>query len=438
MSKFANSFETIYEALITRATTGCFSAGDVVTFDAKGIQKHDDYKKLTNALKSRLDDMMRTSENGESVIVVTDTTLGVLNGTKAPSPSTITIAYSQGGGRWVEPITIPGSLTEFMTAVEPGVNLVDKIPATSKITYSVETQAEEVDLKELEKNRTKGHASSTLHGESYERNENSSGDITFQVGKKYQADWGGKHIFEVIKRTETQVVLKPLTFDPDSLEGMIHNKPIRRKIQKSYYPHFRAYCEHTRISPYAGQIYADRPYNDYKGHASSTLHGESYSPYLNDTEIDIGVYFDITSAFNEWMNDSKYPHPKMKREMIFNEIMNKIKSYNNNYIKKFGENIIITDDDGKTYLYWENFSTTAAEAKCYAEDGIPDEALYEEIYDSIPETGFESFDSYIYDKLNDFLEIIGADDYGDYVSARERRRDDYMSTVSSAWNNRFR
>ena len=167
MSKFANSFETIYVALITRATTGCFSAGDVVTFDAKSIQKHDDYKKLTNALKSRLDDMMRTSENGESVIVVTDTTLGTLNGTKAPSPSTMTIAYSQGGGRWVEPITIPGSLTEFMTAVEPGVNLVDKIPATSKITYPVETQAQEIDLKELEKHRTKGHASSTLHGESY-------------------------------------------------------------------------------------------------------------------------------------------------------------------------------------------------------------------------------------------------------------------------------
>ena len=167
MSKFANSFETIYEALITRATTGCFSAGDVVTFDSKGIQKHKDYQSLTKELKSRLDDMMRTSESGEAVIVVTDTTLGVLNGTKAPSPSTITIAYSQGGGRWVEPITIPGSLTEFMNAQEAGVNLVDKIPSVSKVEYPVETQAHEIDLKELEKNRTKGHASSTVHGESY-------------------------------------------------------------------------------------------------------------------------------------------------------------------------------------------------------------------------------------------------------------------------------
>lgn len=164
MSRFANSFDTIYEALITRATTGCFSAGDVVTFDMKKLQKHADYESLTSALKSRLDNMMKTSESGEAVIVVTDTTLGGLNGTKSPKPSTITIAYSQGGGRWVEPITIPGSLTQFMNAIEPGVNLVDKIPAVNKIEYPATTEAEEIDLKELEKNRTKGHASSTVHG----------------------------------------------------------------------------------------------------------------------------------------------------------------------------------------------------------------------------------------------------------------------------------
>jgi len=64
MSKFANSFNTIYEALMTRATTGCFSAGDVVVFDVAKVQKHEDYLKLTDVLKSRLDDMMRTSDNG--------------------------------------------------------------------------------------------------------------------------------------------------------------------------------------------------------------------------------------------------------------------------------------------------------------------------------------------------------------------------------------
>lgn len=164
MSKFEHSFEKVYEALITRYTAGCFSAGDVVKFDTKAIQKSDAYKSLSKALKTRLDDMMRTSDAGESIIVVTDVALGHDN-PKAHTPATMTIAYSQGGGRWVEPITIPGALAEFMDAIESGVNLVDKIPAASKITYPVSTEAEEVDLKELEKNRTKGHASSTIHGE---------------------------------------------------------------------------------------------------------------------------------------------------------------------------------------------------------------------------------------------------------------------------------
>ena len=164
MSKFEHSFDKVYESLFSRYSAGCFAAGDAVKFDTKGIQKHDAYKALTKALKTRLDDMMRTSDAGESVIVVTDVCLGHDN-PKAHTPATITIAYSQGGGRWVEPITIPGSLCELMDAIEPGVNLVDKIPAVAKIEYPVSTEAEEVDLKELEKNRTKGHASSTIHGE---------------------------------------------------------------------------------------------------------------------------------------------------------------------------------------------------------------------------------------------------------------------------------
>lgn len=164
MSKFEHSFQKVYEALITRYTAGCFQAGDVVKFDTKAIQKHGDYKDLNDLIKTRLDDMMRTSDAGETVIVVTDVCLGH-DRPKAYAPATITLAYSHGGGRWVEPITLPGSLATHIEPVETGVNLADKIPAVSKIEYPVETKAEEVDLKELEKNRNKGHASSTIHGE---------------------------------------------------------------------------------------------------------------------------------------------------------------------------------------------------------------------------------------------------------------------------------
>ena len=259
MSKFEHSFQKVYEALLTRYTAGCFSAGDVVKFDTKAIQKSEAYKSLSKALKTRLDDMMRTSDAGETVIVVTDVCLGYDN-PKAHTPATMTIAYSHGGGRWVEPITIPGSLAEFMYAVEPGANLVDKIPATSKIEYPVSTEAEEVDLKELEKNRTKGHASSTLHGESYERDENGTGQHKFQVGERYKADYNKNDIFEVIKREETHITLKPITLNPDSPEDIVYHKPIKRKIEKSYMPQRREYCESAKISARAGYIYADSPF----------------------------------------------------------------------------------------------------------------------------------------------------------------------------------
>lgn len=161
MSKFKNSFEKVYEAIITRYTAGCFLAGDVVSFDTKKIKEHPDYKSLNPALKTRLDDMMRTSDNGESVIVVVDVQLGCCS-PKAYKPATMTIAYSQGGGRWIEPITIPGTLIEYMSPVEAGVNVVDKVPSVSKIEYPVSTTAKEVDLKELERNRTKGYAVAPL------------------------------------------------------------------------------------------------------------------------------------------------------------------------------------------------------------------------------------------------------------------------------------
>ena len=212
MSKFANSFDKIYEAVITRATTGCFSAGDVVTFDSKKLKKHEEYEKLTGELKSRLDNMMMSSEKGDAVIVVTDTTLGALNGTKAPTPSTITLAYSHGGGRWIEPITISGALTQFMTAIESGINLVDKIPSVNKIVYPSETKAVEVNLKDLEKNRTKGHASSTLHGESYEPTSDVSftTGVTIQIAKaiKSWAKGNQKNVDVLTKIFKNQPVLK--------------------------------------------------------------------------------------------------------------------------------------------------------------------------------------------------------------------------------------
>lgn len=331
MSRFANSFDTIYEALITRATTGCFSAGDVVTFDMKKLQKHADYESLTSALKSRLDNMMKTSESGEAVIVVTDTTLGGLNGTKSPKPSTITIAYSQGGGRWVEPITIPGSLTEFMNAIEPGVNLVDKIPAVNKIEYPATTEAEEIDLKELEKNRTKGHASSTVHGESYT------------------------------------------------------NRYVPRRSS----------------------------YSDYSPEPSSEI------------EMEVEVYLCIEDAIKGWITNEQYEKPQMNPKDLFNQMMKQVSTING-----FGD-----DKEGKKCFFWKDVTTDTSEAAWYAKHGQIEENLTEKIVSNFEHLD-DSFVEYLIDKIDNYTEIYGADDWEDIIREHDDDWDDYQDTVADGWYNR--
>lgn len=331
MSRFANSFDTIYEALITRATTGCFSAGDVVTFDSKSIQKHADYESLTSALKSRLDNMMKTSENGEAVIVVTDTTLGGLNGTKSPKPSTITIAYSQGGGRWVEPITIPGSLTEFMNAIEPGVNLVDKIPAVNKIEYPATTEAEEIDLKELEKNRTKGHASSTVHGESYT------------------------------------------------------NRYVPRRSS----------------------------YSDYSPEPSREI------------EMDVEVYLCIEDAIKGWITNEQYEKPQMNPKDLYAQMMKQVST-----IDGFGD-----DKEGKKCFFWKGVTTDTSEAAWYVKHGQIDENLTETIVSNFEHLD-DSFVEYLIDKIDNYAEIYGADDWEDIIREHDDDWDDYQDTVADGWYNR--
>ena len=310
MSKFEHSFEKVYEALITRYTAGCFSAGDVVKFDTKAIQKSDAYKGLTKSLKSRLDDMMRTSDAGETVIVVTDVALGHDN-PKAHTPVTMSIAYSQGGGRWVEPITIPGALAEFMDAVEPGVNLVDKIPSVSKITYPVETQAHEVDLKELEKNRTKGHASLTLHGESY---------------------------------------------------------------------------------------------SNYSPSASS------------DLEMEVSVYLDIEDAIKRWIKNYKYEKPQMGAKQLYIQTLKQVSS-----IDGFGYD---EGDEGKNCFFVYSVTANTSDAKWYAGTNYIGEDLAKKILSPFNGIISDSFEKYLLDNLDDFVEIYGDDNWEDIVNEDDDDWDD--------------
>jgi hypothetical protein len=101
--------------------------------------------------------------NGDAIVMVANVSIEPLHADNA-HPSTITIAYSLGGGRYYDPITIPGHLLAHMKRIDNGVNLPDTVPAKFKINYDEKFSktAQPLDLEEIEKKRTQGHVSSTL------------------------------------------------------------------------------------------------------------------------------------------------------------------------------------------------------------------------------------------------------------------------------------
>ena len=406
MSKFEHSFEKVYEALISRYTAGCFSAGDVVKFDSKAIQSDAAYKGLTKALKTHLDDMMRTSEAGETVIVVTDVCLGHDN-PKAHTPATMTIAYSQGGGRWVEPITIPGSLAEFMDVVEPGVNLVDKIPAVSKITYPAETQAHEIDLNELEKNRTKGHASSTIHGESVERLNTSMDSEEMELWNTFRT---------VLSKNSGSHV------NAASEEKRVYNKFIKIRAEKGTEAS-KSYLK-SLIKPFDKSVHSESYSNRFVPRRSSY---SDYSPSASsDLEMDVEVYLGIEDAIKGWIESSYYEKPQMDAKQLYIQTLKQVSS-----IDGFGD-----DKQGKKCFFWKNVTTNTSDAKWYAEENHIEEGLAETILSPFNGVISDSLEEYLLDNLDDHVEIYGAEDWEDVVREADDDWDDYQDTIADGWYNR--
>ena len=143
------TFDKVYEAYFSRFTAGCFYPGDVVAFDIETIKTLDSYKSLPIDLKSRLDGMMEAQQSGDAVVVVAAVDVNPLL-TRDYAPA----AFSHGGGRWIDPISLPGSIGEGIKIVEQGTNLNNLIPSKARINHDeFNTGPKEVDLEELEKNR---------------------------------------------------------------------------------------------------------------------------------------------------------------------------------------------------------------------------------------------------------------------------------------------
>ena len=155
-------FNNLWEHYMSRYTAGCFNTGDTVEFNKK-IFSDEAFKNLQPDLQLKLKDMVDAQMSGDAIIMVTNVTMQPLQDQQA-HPSTISLAYSLGGGRWYDEIAIPGHLLAHMKRIENGVNLPNLIPADKKINYDEKFSktAQLLDLKKGEKLRTQGHVTSTL------------------------------------------------------------------------------------------------------------------------------------------------------------------------------------------------------------------------------------------------------------------------------------
>lgn len=157
------TFEKVWEHFMSRYGAGCFCVGDTLEFERK-IFQDDCYKALQPELQMKLKDMVDSQLAGDSIIMVADVAVNPLEQNVA-KPSTITIAYSLGGGRYYDPITIPGCLSSCFKRIDNGANATNMVPPKYKVNYDERFSKTpiELDLKALEKKRTQGHVDSAFN-----------------------------------------------------------------------------------------------------------------------------------------------------------------------------------------------------------------------------------------------------------------------------------
>lgn len=156
------TFNNLFEHYMSRYTAGCFCVGDTIEFNKK-ILSDSTFKALQPDLQQKVEEMVNAQIAGDAIIMVANVSIEPLSADNA-HPSTITIAYSLGGGRYYDPVTVPGHLLAHMKRIENGVNLTNLIPNKFKINYDEKfsKRVQPLDVKKAEKEYSQGHVSSTL------------------------------------------------------------------------------------------------------------------------------------------------------------------------------------------------------------------------------------------------------------------------------------
>lgn len=137
-------FIKLLETAMARAVRGGFLVGDYVEL-VKNYKSHDEYKDLSDDVKSKIDDLSKSDLNIRIINVNdvpglrfpgnTDLMTGQVN---------VTIAQDQGGGRYYEPIIVAPCILKRVDHYPNYPKLPDSFNLTSKVTLKPE-EIKEVD-----------------------------------------------------------------------------------------------------------------------------------------------------------------------------------------------------------------------------------------------------------------------------------------------------
>lgn len=154
MSKNSDAYKysrkVVFEAYFSRYVAGCFLVNDVISI-AETILKDENFLNLPEDEQTHIKDMMEGQKTGDACIVISDIGVSPMDPDNRYQPSTLTIAYSQGGGLYVNPITLPGSLGKHFTKVEFGVNRTNDIPPNALVNADAKTTSEILDPVKMDK-----------------------------------------------------------------------------------------------------------------------------------------------------------------------------------------------------------------------------------------------------------------------------------------------
>lgn len=148
------SRHVVFEAFLSRYTAGCFCHDDIVEVDADGFLADYRFKDLPEDARNKLREMIAAAKKGDAKIAIQDVGVNPMASSNY-EPSTLTLAYSQGGGLYFDGITIPGALGKYLKVVDAGPNRVSNVPDNIRVDH--DTERKEVDLEQQKKEYAKGY-----------------------------------------------------------------------------------------------------------------------------------------------------------------------------------------------------------------------------------------------------------------------------------------